>query len=65
MTRDLVPTTYAIRRAIEEYGSLAHLAEALNVSAQQLRAWRDGTEPMPLDLYHAMIDVVAARKRGR
>ena len=62
MTRDLVPTTYAIHRAIEEFGSLVHLADALNVSARQLRAWRDGKEAMPLDLYQAMIDLVASRK---
>ncbi len=65
MTRDLVPTTYAIRRAIEEFGSLVHLADVLNVAPAQLRDWRDGKEPMPVDLYQAMIDVVASRKRGR
>ena len=63
MTRDLVPTTHAIRRAIEEFGSLVHLAEALKVSPQELRAWRDGTQPMPLDVYEAMIGLVAARRR--
>ena len=63
MTRDLLPTPYAISRAIQEFGSMVHLADALNVSAEQLRAWRDGAEPMPVDLYQAMIDLVASRKR--
>ena len=63
MTRDLIPTTHAIRRAIEEFGSLVHLADALKVSPAQLRAWRDGTQPMPIEVYETMIGLVAARRR--
>jgi predicted transcriptional regulator len=63
MTRDLSSTVAAIRRAIEEFGSLTHLAKALGVSREQLEAWRRGTAEMPVDKYEEMLEIVASRKR--
>jgi hypothetical protein len=63
MTRDLSPTVAAIRRAIEEFGSLVHLAEALGVSREEMEAWRSGAAEMPPDIYQRMLEIVAGRKR--
>ena len=63
MTRDLKATIAGIRRAVEEFGSIAHLAEAMNVSQQQLQKWLDGDDEMPLEQYRRMIELIAARKK--
>jgi DNA-binding transcriptional regulator YiaG len=63
MTRDLTPTVAAIRRAIEEFGSLAHLADALGVSREEMEDWRWGRAEMPAEKYQQMLELVAGRKR--
>lgn len=63
MTRDLKSTADAVRRAIEEYGSAAHLATELGVGLPRLLRWRDGLEPMPLEAYEKLIELLAKRTR--
>jgi len=63
MTSDLKASAEAIQRAIEEFGSLAHLAEALGVDTAQLRRWKDGEELVPVAVYGRMIDLVAGRRK--
>jgi CheY-like chemotaxis protein len=65
ISRDLKATTEGIDRAISEFGSLAHLARALGVVPDQLRAWRSGSEQMPLELYEAMLALAAERRQQR
>lgn len=66
MTPDLKPTAEAVRLLIEQYGSVAHLAQAIGVTQMQLYAWYDGTEEVPLEKYREMVDAVtAARYRGK
>ena len=59
MVRDLQPTLEGIRRAVEEYGSLAHLADATGVSAADLLAWYRGETKMPLETYQRMLTIVS------
>lgn len=58
MTADLKLTAEAVRLLVEQYGSVAHLAEAVGVTQMQLYAWYDGTEAVPLDKYRQMVDAV-------
>lgn len=61
MNRDIRVNAEAIRRAVEEYGSLAHLAQALGVSVKKLQEWRDGEKPMPLKHYRKILDLLAEK----
>ena len=61
MNRDIRVTAEAIRRAIEEYGSLAHLAMALGIPSKELQQWRDGERPVPLKYYRRILDLLADR----
>jgi hypothetical protein len=63
MTSDLKTSAEAVQRAIEEFGSVAHLAEALGVDVAQLGRWRDGAEPMPLGVYGRMIELVLGQRK--
>ncbi len=63
MTNDLKAGAEAVRRAIEEFGSVAHLADALGVEVAQLRRWQDGEELVPLDVYGRMIELVVGRRK--
>jgi CheY-like chemotaxis protein len=63
ISRDLKATTEGIARAILEFGSLAHLAAALGVEADRLRAWRSGSEAMPIELYEVMLALAAERRQ--
>lgn len=63
MGRDVKPTPEDISEAIEAYGSRAHLARALGVPVERLRAWQRGEEPIPLELYRLLIDLVS-QSRG-
>lgn len=62
MTADLNLTAEAVRLLVQQYGSVAHLAEAVGVTQMQLYAWYDGTEAVPLDKYREMVDAVAAAR---
>jgi hypothetical protein len=62
MTSDIKLTAEAVRLLAEQFGSQAHLAEAIGVTRMQLSAWCDGTEPVPLDRYRQMVDAVAAAR---
>ena len=63
MTRDLEPDAAAVRRAVEEFGSVAHLAHAISVSVEDVRAWLAGTVVIPAGKYQAMLDALAARRK--
>jgi hypothetical protein len=65
VTRDLKPTRLAIRRAVEEFGSIYHLAKALEVTQDELLTWLAGSSDMPQETYEAMLEVVASRKTKR
>lgn len=52
-----------IRYAIEQYGSEAHLAEALGVTREQLLAWKRGEAEAPPELLQALADLL--RRDGR
>lgn len=66
MSPDLKATPEAVRLLVEEYGSVAHLARTMDVTATQLKAWLEGTEAIPLERYRQMMDVVATRtSKGR
>jgi DNA-binding transcriptional regulator YdaS (Cro superfamily) len=60
MTSDVKLTAEAVRLLVEQFGSQAHLAQAIGVTRTQLAAWCEGTEPVPLDRYRQMVDAVAA-----
>ena len=60
MTRDLKPTRYDIRRLVEHYGSVAHLAVELGVTTTQMRAWLEGEKEIPLEHFEALLALVAA-----
>jgi len=62
MTADLNLTAEAVRLLVEQFGSVSHLAEAIGVTPQQLYAWYDGRETVPLDKFRQMVDVVAAAR---
>lgn len=62
MTADLHISPEAVALLVEQYGSIAHLAEAIGVTPLQLRAWCNGTERVPLEQYREMIDIVAAAR---
>lgn len=59
MVRDVKPTREAIQRSVYEFGSLAHLAQALGVTQAELTRWIDEPEEMPLDKFQAMIELGA------
>lgn len=61
MNRDIRVNADAIRRAVEEYGSMAHLARALDVPLKKLQGWRDDEKPMPLKYYRKILDLLAER----
>jgi hypothetical protein len=61
MNRDIRVNADAIRRAVEEYGSMAHLARALDVPLKKLQQWRDDEKPMPLKYYRKILDLLAER----
>ena len=60
MTRDLNPSPAAIRRLIDEFGSVAHLARAVEISTDELNAWAAGARPMPQKKYLEMLEAVIA-----
>jgi DNA-binding transcriptional regulator YiaG len=61
MNRDIRVNAEAIRRAVEEYGSMAHLARALGVPLKKLQEWRNDEKPMPLKYYRKILDLLAER----
>ena len=65
MIRDLKPTREAIRRAVEEFGSISHLATAIGVSRDEFLSWLAGSSEMPLEKYELMLGVVASQKAAR
>ena len=54
-----------IRKAVEEFGSERHLANALGTSREQLQAWLSGKEEPALETYQAIADLIEARKKPR
>jgi hypothetical protein len=62
MPPDLRPTAEAVRVCVERYGSIAHLADAIGVTQAQLQAWLAGTDPVPLESYIKMLDVLATKR---
>lgn len=61
MNRDIRVNAEAIRRAIEEYGSMAHLARELGVPLKTIQQWRNDEKPMPLKYYRKVLDLLAER----
>jgi len=59
MTRDLKGDAAAVCLAIEQFGSVAHLARALGVSQEELEAWRSGIAEMPPGTYHRLLELIA------
>ena len=55
---DISPTPEVIERLIEQYGSLAHLADQLGVDIEQLKKWRDGAEKIPLSTFARLVEIV-------
>jgi hypothetical protein len=65
MTRDLKATPAAIARLIEEFGSLTHLAIAIDVSPEELQAWLYGGRDVPEAKYIEMLEAVVALRANR
>jgi hypothetical protein len=65
LTRDLKPTREAIWRAVEEFGSIWHLAVAMGVSRDEFLSWLSGKSEMPLEKYELMLEVLASKKATR
>lgn len=63
MTRDLKPTVDDLRRLVEIYGSLAHLAHAVGVAADEMRTWLRGDKEIPSDYYEAILALVTKDKK--
>jgi len=63
MTRDLKPTVHELRRLVEIYGSLVHLAHAVGVAADEMRTWLRGEKEIPPDYYEAILDLVTKHKK--
>ena len=59
MTRDLTPTRQDLWHLVERYGSIAHLAAALDVTQEEMESWLDGTAAIPLEQYAAILALVA------
>lgn len=59
MTRDIKATRDALWRAVLEYGSIAHLARALDVTQEQLTDWLNGDTEIPLDGFERIVELVA------
>ena len=57
------PSRFTLRRAVEEFGSEAHLARALGVTREQLQAWLKGSEEAPPEIYTAVFDLLSERWR--
>ena len=62
MISDVNVNADAVSLLVEQYGSIAHLAEAVGVTRLQLMAWCEGTEKCPLEKYREMVDAVAAAR---
>ena len=62
MTRDIKPTREDIWRAVEQFGSISHLALAMGVSRDDFLSWLHGRSEMPLEKYELMLGVVASQK---
>jgi len=65
VTRDIKPTRDAIRLAVEEFGSIAHLARAIGVSRDEVLSWLAGACEMPLAKYEEMLETVASQRCTR
>ena len=59
------PARNFIKLAIEQYGSEAHLAEAIGVTREQLLRWKNEEEDVPPDIYQAIADLLKGGGRGR
>jgi len=53
------PQTRTLSRAVAICGSLAALAETLDVSVEDLSRWVDGDNVPPVEAYIKSLDVVA------
>jgi len=49
----------ALSRAEKILGSRARMAAILGVPPEKLRAWLDGEEPAPLEIFLRSLDVIA------
>lgn len=58
------PARNFIKLAIEQYGSEAHLAEAIGVTREQLLLWKSGEEEAPPEICQAIADVLKGEGRG-
>ena len=54
---------HLLRYAVEDYGSQTHLARALGITRDQLRAWMSGEEEIPSWAFQAVADLLQARKK--
>jgi len=63
MTRDLAPTVHDLRRLIEIYGSIVHLARAVGVAPDEMRTWLRGEKEIPRDYYEAILELVTKQKK--
>lgn len=65
MVDDIKPTLDGIRRAVEEFGSLAHLAREMGVDQANFEAWYSGAAEMPVEKYRDMLLIVMDWKSRR
>jgi hypothetical protein len=54
------PQTRTLNRALKNYGGVAELAKALNVTAESLGPWLSGQEGPSVQVYMATLKLVAA-----
>jgi hypothetical protein len=48
-----------LRHALETAGSVSRLAKLLDVRPERLHRWATGEEPIPLDMFLDVLDVIA------
>ena len=65
MKPDIKPTREALWRAVEEFGSIWHLAVAMRISRDELQSWLTGASEIPLEKYALMLEIVASLKAPR
>ena len=63
MTRDLEPTAHDLRRLVEHYGSISHLARAIGVTRHEMEEWLSGRREIPIEYYDACLALVTKLKK--
>jgi hypothetical protein len=63
MTRDLKPTAHDLKRLVEQYGSISHLARAIGVTRREMNEWLSGTKEIPIEYYDAFLALVTKLRK--